>query len=94
MKKIVIGCIHIYQHVIAPLLHSRCRFQPSCSQYAIYAIETNGVIKGLILTVRRVLRCRPTVQRSSKNIGVYWGYDPVPAQPPKNVQPGVRQKGR
>ncbi len=60
--------IKIYQYFISSLLPSACRFYPSCSCYALDAITTKGVTKGLFLTIKRILRCHP------------WhpgGYDPV-----------------
>lgn len=68
MKKIVIALIHIYQKIPGPW-HKACRHIPTCSNYAIEAIEIHGVLKGTILSTRRILRCNP------------WGtsgYDPVP----------------
>ncbi|CAH0534775.1 Putative membrane protein insertion efficiency factor [Vibrio stylophorae] len=61
--------IRFYQLVISPLIGPRCRFTPSCSQYAIEAIKIHGVIKGGWLTIKRLLKCHPL------NDG---GYDPVP----------------
>jgi len=61
--------IRFYQLAISPWLGRRCRFHPSCSEYAVDALERHGVLKGLWLAVRRVGRCHP------------WhpgGYDPVP----------------
>lgn len=58
-----------YQIAISPMLGNRCRFAPSCSEYAIDALRRHGVFAGLLLAVRRVGRCHP------------WhpgGYDPVP----------------
>lgn len=72
MKRILISLIKFYQ--ILPLhSHSRCRFYPSCSNYAIEAIGTHGTFKGLILTIKRILRCNPFNKKS--------GIDLVP---PKN----------
>ncbi|MDR0565353.1 MAG: membrane protein insertion efficiency factor YidD [Azoarcus sp.] len=64
-------CILIrgYQYAISPLLGPRCRFTPSCSHYALEALEVHGILKGAWLAVRRVARCHP------------WhpgGADPVP----------------
>ncbi len=67
--KIFLFMIHFYQWTISPLIGSRCRFEPSCSNYAILALRKNGLIVGVWLTIRRVIRCHP------------WhpgGYDPVP----------------
>ena len=65
----LIRVIEAYQRWISPLLGSRCRYFPSCSQYAVLAIERHGVVRGSYLTVRRLLRCHPF------HAG---GYDPVP----------------
>jgi hypothetical protein len=65
----LIGLIQIYRYAISPLLGSRCRFFPSCSQYAVEALKSHGLLKGLWLAVRRIGRCHP------------WhpgGHDPVP----------------
>lgn len=64
-----IALIKLYQWIISPILGPKCRFTPTCSQYAIEAFKKHGVFKGLWLTVRRLSRCHP------------WGghgYDPVP----------------
>ncbi|MDE1461034.1 membrane protein insertion efficiency factor YidD [Spartinivicinus poritis] len=69
MKKLFMLLIRAYQLAISPLLGRNCRFYPSCSSYALEAIEQYGAIKGCWLAVRRLLRCHP------------WhpgGYDPVP----------------
>jgi putative membrane protein insertion efficiency factor len=61
--------IRAYQVAISPMLGSRCRFHPSCSEYSLDALRRHGLIRGLWLAVRRIGRCHP------------WhpgGYDPVP----------------
>ena len=61
--------IRFYQRYISPLTPPSCRFTPTCSQYAIEAIQKHGPLRGLYLAVRRILRCHP------------WGgsgYNPVP----------------
>lgn len=68
IKKILIKLIQIYRF-FSKYTPSVCRFQPTCSQYTIEAIEKYGAIKGLWLGIKRILRCHP------KNPG---GYDPVP----------------
>jgi uncharacterized protein len=61
-----------YQRFISPLLAPRCRFAPSCSQYAVDALRAHGAARGLWLAVRRLARCHPFHPG---------GYDPVPARP-------------
>lgn len=59
LKYPVILLIRGYQYFISPLLGSRCRFYPSCSSYAIEALEVYGVLKGSYLSLRRLLKCHP-----------------------------------
>ena len=73
MKKILIWIIQLYQKIPFSS-HNSCRFVPTCSNYAIEAIERFGSIKGSYLTIRRILRCNPF----GKN-----GYDPVPIKEKK-----------
>ena len=61
--------IRAYQRIVSPLLGQRCRFHPSCSQYALEAIDTHGAARGTWLALRRLLRCHPLHPG---------GYDPVP----------------
>jgi len=61
--------IKIYQYVISPAIGPKCRFTPTCSQYAITALQKHGLIRGTLLAVRRISKCRP---------GGGSGYDPVP----------------
>lgn len=69
MKTIFIWLIRGYRRFISPLLPPSCRFQPTCSQYAIQAIERFGLSKGGFLAVKRIMRCHPFHPG---------GYDPVP----------------
>lgn len=69
-QKLVIGLIKGYQRFISPMIGSNCRFNPTCSAYAIEAINRFGVIKGCWLSSKRILRCHPL------NEG---GDDPVPS---------------
>ena len=69
LKKICIFPVRFYQWFISPLLGSNCRYQPTCSNYMIQAIEEWGVFKGIWLGVKRILRCHPWAKH---------GYDPVP----------------
>ena len=59
MKKILLGVIWVYQVTISPLLGQRCRFYPSCSRYAAEAVEKHGVVKGSLLSAKRVCKCHP-----------------------------------
>lgn len=69
IAKLLIGGIRLYQKFISPLLGNNCRFVPSCSQYAIEAIQIHGVLKGMLLATWRILRCNPFGK---------CGRDPVP----------------
>ena len=69
MKKALIRFIRFYQRRISPLFGARCKYYPTCSQYAITALERFGVLKGSFLAVKRLMRC---------NIFFPGGYDPVP----------------
>lgn len=69
MKQIFIFLIKVYQNTISPLLGKNCRFVPTCSQYTIEAIAEYGAMKGILMGIKRIIRCNPF----SKG-----GYDPVP----------------
>ncbi len=68
MKKLLILLIRFYQLCISPFFAPRCRFYPTCSAYAIEAIEKKGVVQGVWLTVKRLAKCHPFHPG---------GYDPV-----------------
>ena len=68
-KFLFINIIKIYQRFISPFFPSSCKFSPSCSKYGIEAINKYGSVKGVFLTIKRILRCNPW----SKG-----GYDPIP----------------
>ena len=72
MKRILIGLIRFYQKAISPMRPPCCRFIPTCSAYAVEAVEKNGAWKGGWLALRRVLRCNPFHRQKSIQ------YDPVP----------------
>ena len=59
MKKILILNIKLYQKILSPYLGRNCRFYPTCSQYAINAIEKYGIIKGVFKSIIRILKCHP-----------------------------------
>ena len=65
--------IHAYRYAISPMIGPSCRFQPTCSAYALEAIETHGPVTGAWLTMRRLGRCHPVSW-----LGGSEGYDPVP----------------
>jgi len=71
----LIAPIRFYRAFISPLLPPSCRFTPTCSHYAIEAIEKHGPLKGLVLALRRLARCHPITW-----LGGSHGYDPVPPQ--------------
>ncbi|WP_144743636.1 membrane protein insertion efficiency factor YidD [Enorma burkinafasonensis] len=69
VRRVLVAPIRFYQRCISPLLPAACIYRPTCSQYAIQAIERYGAVKGLLLAARRILRCNPFHSG---------GYDPVP----------------
>ncbi len=69
MKKIIIALIRFYRKHISPLKKPCCRFTPTCSQYAIQAVERHGAFLGSLMSVARIIRCNPYCRG---------GYDPVP----------------
>ena len=69
LRQCAILFVRGYQLLISPLLPANCRYQPTCSQYAIDAIEKHGILRGLILAVKRIGRCHPFGGE---------GFDPVP----------------
>lgn len=71
MKSGAVFCIRLYQLLIRPLIGECCRFYPSCSEYAINALERFGFLKGSWLAAKRIFRCHP------RNPG---GHDPLPEE--------------
>ena len=70
MKKLLLSLITLYQRFVSPAFPGKCRFQPTCSEYAIEAIRKYGAMKGLFLALRRILRCHPFYKGDI--------FDPVP----------------
>ena len=68
-KRVLLGLIRFYRAAISPHFPACCRYTPTCSQYALEAIQKYGALKGGILALRRILRCNPFHRG---------GYDPVP----------------
>ena len=69
MKRVLLAILRFYKRRISPLLPDACIYTPTCSEYAMEAIEKHGVLKGMGLAIWRVLRCNPFAKG---------GYDPVP----------------
>lgn len=69
MRHILRALVRAYQLIVSPLLGPRCRFFPTCSHYALEALEMHGAMRGSCLTLKRVGRCHPFCEG---------GYDPVP----------------
>ena len=69
MKKAVMLAIGAYRKLVSPALPPACRFHPTCSEYALEAVEKHGAAKGMLLAAKRVLKCHPYHPG---------GYDPVP----------------
>lgn len=70
-RSAVVAPIRAYQRVISPALPRSCKYEPTCSHYAVEAVRTQGVVRGLVLATWRILRCNPWS---------HGGYDPVSAQ--------------
>ena len=69
MEKTVLVCLRFYKRFISPLLGPRCRFYPTCSEYMYTAVVRFGVLRGVFMGLRRIVRCNPFCKG---------GYDPVP----------------
>jgi putative membrane protein insertion efficiency factor len=70
-RAVAVAPIVVYQKVISPALPRRCRYEPTCSRYAVRAIREYGILRGLVLAAWRLLRCNPWSRG---------GYDPVESQ--------------
>ncbi len=71
VRKLAVAPIRLYQLLLSPLFGSRCKYYPSCSEYAAQAIERFGILRGLVLAGWRLLRCNPWS---------HGGFDPVEDQ--------------
>ena len=72
MSRLFIALIRMYQYVLSPMFGQRCKYYPSCSNYAVGALREHGAVRGIGLASWRLLRCNPFS---------YGGYDPVPPRP-------------
>jgi putative membrane protein insertion efficiency factor len=80
LRRVMVAPIRLYQRVISPMFGSRCKYYPSCSEYAAQAISRFGILRGLVLAGWRLLRCNPWS---------HGGFDPVEDQrlfaPPRSA---------
>lgn len=74
LKRVLIRLVQAYRLLLSPWLGAGCRFEPSCSVYALGALETHGAVAGSYLTLRRLVRCQPWCDG---------GCDPVPHETPR-----------
>ena len=72
VKKSIIVLLKLYHNLVSPFLGNHCRFSPTCSIYAQVAVERHGVVCGLWLSFKRLLKCHPWYKKA--------GYDPVPEE--------------
>ncbi len=77
MKRLLIGAIRFYKRAISPHLPAACRYTPTCSEYAMEAVERYGAARGAWLAFKRLMRCNPFCKG---------GYDPVPAPPDGEIR--------
>jgi putative membrane protein insertion efficiency factor len=78
MSAVLSLLVHLYQWTLRPFIGAHCRFEPSCSHYALQALAQHGAARGSLLATLRVLRCNPWMPG---------GYDPVPPRPLPKAAP-------
>jgi putative membrane protein insertion efficiency factor len=71
MRSVLVAPVRAYQRFVSPALPKRCKYHPTCSAYAVQAVRTYGVFRGVVLAAWRLLRCNPWS---------HGGFDPVDAQ--------------
>jgi putative membrane protein insertion efficiency factor len=81
LRAFAVAPIRIYQRVISPAIPRRCKYHPSCSEYAVQAVRSYGILRGLVLAAWRLLRCNPWS---------HGGVDPVENQTLFRAQPRPR----
>jgi len=81
LRTVILAPVLLYQRAISPALPRRCKYEPSCSAYAVDAVREFGILRGLVLAGWRLLRCNPWS---------HGGYDPVSAQRVFRPRPGAR----
>ncbi len=84
MKTLLMAIVKAYRLLLSPWLGNSCRFEPSCSVYALAALEQHGALSGSYLTLARLTRCQPWCEG---------GHDPVPAAPPRLLSRFVSAPG-
>ena len=75
MRAVALFLLRFYKRFLSPLLPPMCRFEPTCSEYALDALRIHGPVKGVILTAKRLSRCHPIAW-----LGGSQGFDPVPPE--------------
>lgn len=84
MQRLLMAVVRGYQWMLSPWLGGACRFEPTCSNYALQALERHGAAVGSYLTLKRIGRCHPWCAG---------GHDPVPDTPPRELRLFSRLKG-
>jgi putative membrane protein insertion efficiency factor len=85
MRTLLIALVRGYRYLLSPWLGRQCRFEPTCSVYAIAALETHGALRGSGLALHRIARCNPFCNG---------GHDPVPPKPPADNAPAAAHAAR
>ena len=82
IRALFVSPIRLYQRFISPALPARCRYYPTCSAYAVEAVRTYGVMRGLVLASWRLLRCNPFSAGGVDHVSSQRLFRPRPAAPP------------
>jgi len=84
MRRVAVFLVRCYQRCLSPLIPPCCRFEPTCSSYAVEAFRKKGLLRGFLLTAWRILRCNPWCKG---------GYDPVERPPNRGVAGDDEKRG-